>query len=485
MKKYLFILGLIGVLFTACSSGEDVLSEGLTQEEQEAIIAEANLPTDVPISLGIGSQSETSTTLTRAPLESDAAGLFTTPSGKYLGVYGLAQKPQITVATPGPVAEGSINWATTDASSLMYLMVRNQPAKVVQLDAGDKIGNVALTAPACDVQFFDPEDYTKQKFYYYPYGNWYNYYFYGYYPREASPTETANRISVNYTINGTQDIIHGKAVPTVASPTEGVEGFNAKYLRSLQTDGINELAHLPGLALEHKLTQLRFYVQCTSATYDAYKYGEEIGASAPYKKLFQIQNLTLTQVPAGWTLTIADRTTPANEGTLARNGSSLTDIPVKKMALDNTGAVDPDNTNDDDVFNQTTPASTRKNIPYVTATNGKTPLLLGYAMIPTTSMMNGVTITGRQEPTKPYISFTIYAGETKDDTSGNSIAGSEYTPVDQMIAVPTDGLEAGKVYNVILNIPPPEEIHMHATLDQWATVTVTESSAQNINMTIE
>jgi hypothetical protein len=159
------------------------------------------------------------------------------------------------------------------------------------------------------------------------------------------------------------------------------------------------------------------------------------------------------------------------------------DIPVKKMALLGSGAVDPDNTDNTDVFDGT--AAKRLNIPYVPDGGSETPLLLGYAMVPTTAMMDGFTLTGRQEPTKPYITFTIFAGQTKDNSSGADIAGSEYTPVDQAIEIPTAGLEAGKVYNVILNIPPPEEIHMHATLDGWVTVTVTESSDQNIDMTID
>ena len=484
MKKYLFFLSALSLsLFTSCS--KDDLAQELSPEEQAAIIAEANLDSEVQIRLGMGSQSNTSVAeITRAPLESTSGGLFETKAGNYLGIYCLAQKPQTTPATPGPVAENQISW-TSAANTLQYLMERNQPAQVKILHSGDYIGNVLLSADACDVQFLEMgnngEPTGNGKIYYYPYGNWYNYHFYGYYPRQTTGiTEAANKITVDYTIDGTQDIIYAKATP----PTADVDkGFNAKYMRSLQTAGYNELEDLPKLAFEHKLTQLRFYVKCSSATYNTYGYATEIGNSSPYKKLFQIQNLALTSVPNGCTLTIADRATPANEGKLERKGTTVADIPVKKMTLLPSGAVDEDHTDNTDVFDGT--AATRVNIPYVPDGGSDSPTLLGYAMIPTTEMMTGFTLTGREEPTKPYITFTIYAGETKDNSTSATIAGSEYTPVDQVIAVPTGGLEAGKVYNVILNIPPPEEIHMHATLDQWVTVEVTEASAQNINMTIE
>ena len=491
MKKYLFFLSALSLtLFTACSSEEDVAAAPeMTQAERDAaIIAEANKDSEVEIRLGFNSQSSSTTTTaaTRTPLESDANGLFETPAGKYLGIYCLAQKPQITVATPGPVAENNISWIS-EATTLQYLMERNQPAQVKILHDGDYIGNVPLTEDACDVQFLETngsgEPTGNGKIYYYPYGNWYNYHFYGYYPRQTGTnvSESANKVTVDYAITGTEDIIYAKATP----PTADVDkGFNAKYMRSLQdATGYNQLEDLPKLAFSHKLAQLRFYVKCASATYNSYGYGTEIGNAQPYKKLFQIQNLTLVSVPNECSLTVADRATPANEGVLARKNSNVIDIPVKKMALLGSGAVDPDNTDNTDVFDGT--AAKRLNIPYVPDGGSETPLLLGYAMVPTTAMMDGFTLTGRQEPTKPYITFTIFAGQTKDNSSGADIAGSEYTPVDQAIEIPNAGLEAGKVYNVILNIPPPEEIHMHATLDGWVTVTVTESSDQNIDMTID
>ncbi len=467
MKKYLSILSITGLLlFTACS--KDDLAQQLSPEEQAAIIAEANMDSEVEIRLGFGSQSS-SNSVTRAPLESEAVtGFFETPANQYLGIYCLAQKPQTTPATPGSVAEGSINW-TSEANTLQYLLTPNHPARVVKITHGaDKyIGNVPLTTEdACDVQFLNPDNLSQQMIYFYPYGNWYNYHFYGYYPRQTTGiTETANKVTVDYTIDGTQDIIYAKATPVAADIDKG---FNAKYMRSLQdANGYNQLSDLPMLALSHKLTQLRFFVKCSSGTYNTYGYGTTIGDAAPYKKLFQIQDVTLKDVPDGWTLTIAERGAVANEGVLTRKGTSTSDIHIKQMTLDNTGAVA--TSSDDDAFNQTTPANTRVNIPFIAQSDNTTqPTMLGYAMIPTTAMMTDA----------PQITFTIYSGATKD-SGGNDVAGTEYTSEKMSVDLPTNGLEAGKVYNVVLNIPPPEEIHMHATLDVWEVV------ATPIDMTIE
>jgi hypothetical protein len=565
MKKYLFFLSLAGCMFTACSSGDDLVAEELSQEEKDAaIIAEANMNSDVQIRLGFGSQTNLASA-TRAPLESDANNLFETPSGKFLGIYCLAQQPQVSTASPGPVAVASINWATGEETSLMYLMERNQPAQVKKLSAGEKIGNVVLTEPASDVQFLLSSTLTNPtptiKHYYYPYGNWYNYYFYGYYPRQeaAKISETAQKITVDYELDGTQDIIYAKAMPVSA---DAAKGYNAKYLREKQNlAGANSLEDLPSLALTHKLAQLRFYVQCKSPNYISYNYAEDIGASAPYKKLFQLKELKLTNVPVKWRLTIADRDYPTtatvqgkegklehigtiSSGKVSETDGSLADIPVKTMSI-TAGVV---TATDADAL------SSRENIPYTgsevtywkianvggaaqwesssasaynaagsnaidltgssitelpaaqLANVGKiykiwcdfnndgnqdlataSPKLIGYAMIPTTEMMDGLTIDNRGTLSKnPFITFTLRAGDTKDDSTDADIAGADWTAASQSISIPTDGFEAGKVYNVILNIPVPEEMHMSATLTGWdVEVDLEAASDQNINMTVD
>lgn len=114
--------------------------------------------------------------------------------------------------------------------------------------------------------------------------------------------------------------------------------------------------------------------------------------------------------------------------------------------------------------------------------------LVGYAMIPTTEMMenSSITITDRTDKTVPYFDFTI----SYTDANNNA---STFEFKNQKIALPTqtvgtqevEGLLANRVYNVIIDVPVPEEIDMTATLEQWATVTVTETSPQNISVNVD
>lgn len=493
MKKYLFFLSaVIMAMFTACSSGDDLAAAPeLTQAEKDAaIIAEAISPSDVQIRLGMGSQSS-STEITRAPLESDANGLFETPANSYLGIFCLAQQNQTTTgALPvGSVATESIDWSSTDADTKFFLMAQNQAAKVVKVGPGGTLGNVTLGTGvyASEVQFMKG-DLSNTQIYYYPYGNWYNYYFYGYYPRQTTGINYASgKITVDFDIDGTQDIIHGTAKPAAAYLATG---FNAKYLRTLQklTDaahnGKNALEDLPNLAMDHKLTQVRFWVKTTSSNYTIYGYAPSTVAN---KKRFQISELKLTQVPTKWTLTVADKATSNNtEGQLApqSSGLGLANITPKVMALLGDGkTADPDNTSNDEALEDP------MDIPLTT------PQLVGYAMIPTTEMMENslVTIPDRADKTIPLFDFTISYTDANNSSSTFEFKNQK---IDKPRTAGNDGVlgtsddvildfEPGKVYNVIIDIPVPEEIDMTATLEQWATVTVTEDSPQNISVNVD
>lgn len=479
MKKYLFFLSAVSMaMFTACSSGDDLAAvPELTQAEKDAaIIAEAISPSDVQIRLGMGSQSS-SNEVTRAPLESESDGLFTTPTGQYLGIFCLAQQNQTTTgALPvGSVATNAIDWSSTDADTKFFLMAQNQAAKVVKKGPGGTLGNVTLGTGvyASEVQFMNGA-LDDTQIYYYPYGNWYNYYFYGYYPRQTTGINYASgKITVDFAINGTQDIIHGTAKPATA---DLATGFNAKYIRTKQTEhnGVNILEDLPQLAMDHKLTQVRFWVKTTSSNYTTYGYG-----TGQTDKKFRITELKLTQVPTNWTLTVADKATSNNaEGQLMpQTNLGLSDITPKVMALLGDGkTADPANTSD---------AEALANAIDIPLNNAQ---LVGYAMIPTTEMMalDAVTITDRTDKTVPYFDFTISYTDASNNASTFEFKNQKITlPTQTVGTAEVQGLLANRVYNVIIDVPVPEEIDMTATLEQWATVTVTETSPQNISVNVD
>lgn len=73
MKKYLFILGIVGTaLFTACSTADDLVAEKpietppVEEPKETAIIVEASQDSEEPITLGVGQ----SRGYTRTPLNS-------------------------------------------------------------------------------------------------------------------------------------------------------------------------------------------------------------------------------------------------------------------------------------------------------------------------------------------------------------------------------------------------------------------------------
>lgn len=479
MNKYLFFLSLAGSMLTACSSGDDLSADELSQAEKEAaIIAEANAASDVQIRLGFGSQSQFSS-ITRAPLQSDVNKNFTTPDGKYLGVFCLAQIPQVPTASPGPVAEENIAWNAA-ATNLTYLMNANQPASVVKLTGGNpnQIGTASTNDDVSEVRFIDPTTLAStpaQKHYYYPYGNWYNYYFYAYYPYQSSGVTTAARkVTVNFALDGTQDVLWAKAIPTTNNGDDVNKGFNAKYFRSLQTNGVNDLEDLPKMGLTHNLTQLRFYVRCKDPKYVTQSFSATD---------LQITAIKLVDMPMNWTLTVAEKDQTTNEGKLTHTN----------LTLSNTVNIWHDNGNGTDT-EALTYASGAINVPY--SADGSSMTEVGYVMIPTTAMMEaaiagGLEITNRGEETdaqsvtrdtrkNPYAKITL------------NIKGTEYQLDAQKISLPTSNnvpdygsFEAGKVYNIILTIPVPEETTARAELDQWGVVATTDDSDQNIEMIVD
>ena len=174
MNKYLFILGIVGTaLLTACSS--DDLTTVLLPEEERTLVVEAGKDSDVPITLGVSS----SRGLTRAVVNPDASGNFTTEAGKYLGVFCLATDIQSNVdesVIPEVIRTNNWNTAAEDDKAGLIVRMNNVPAKVT------------TDGTTSDVTFLDASTLINPtpsvQHYYYPMGNWMKYNFYAYYPRQ-------------------------------------------------------------------------------------------------------------------------------------------------------------------------------------------------------------------------------------------------------------------------------------------------------------
>lgn len=438
MKKYLFILGLAGMaLFTACSTADDLVADipstDLTEEEK-AMIVEAGLDSDVPITLGSAGSSRATT---RTPIDSDVDNLFVTPDGQYLGVFCLAQGKQ--AGAPSLVPDGSsILWNSSDYA----MWLNNIPAKVLKHDAStDSPIDGGYDYPYSYVQFMK-DDCSSTKAYYYPFGNWYYYDFYAYYPRKVGGDVWVGqgRVTVSYTITGKEDIIWAHAVGGNEIGTPVVKSYSAKYIRLKKEEvpGTTDYAVVPGLSFNHKLAQLVFSVKPHFEDRVALK-----------DKGYRLTKMEVMNVYNQLELWVADKTGGDNGALKIKTLSNTDDIQVCKTD----GTDDPHTTID---------VSTDTDVAAGDAAS-ITPKVVGYALLPTSEMLTAAGYTNQY-----MVSIEMeqkdeagkYPGD--DGYSGNEVPNTVIT-----LPLPTGGFEAGKKYNITLEIYSPTNIQATATLVGW------------------
>lgn len=203
MTNKLFLLG-AAVAFCACSN-EEVVAPEINIENSE-----------VAIQLG----SSDAVTVTRAAVTNenkDLAGI---------GVWCLAKDVMQENLNPQ-----DIKWFGTQPENLTCCIMKNVKSSV-------KNGNVRWDDP--NAQYF------------YPQTQFYRYEFYANYPYTTNLTYSQTSVSASYTIDGTQDLIWGRAT------SEEDYAWSAKYFR---VNGGQTETNRPKLKLEHLLTRLVFFVQ--------------------------------------------------------------------------------------------------------------------------------------------------------------------------------------------------------------------------------
>ena len=262
MNKYLYILGFAGAaLFSACSNSDDLLivdSPAIDKAKESVLIYEAGQNSEVPITLGIGQ----SRGYTRTPIDPTSVdpvtgyGNISLAAGEYLRIFCLASGTQSNV-TNIPTTVSTNLWNTDAGGGLGGLLV--------------KMNDVPAIVSSDNVSFLDesalPTETSKN--YYYPMGNWMTYNFYGYYPKLGSSTTAINANTVevsNYLIDGSQDLIWGRAHPEDAETVTGAndaDPYCAKYIRLKRKEvgEANIAAHYPKLKFEHQFVQFNFFVK--------------------------------------------------------------------------------------------------------------------------------------------------------------------------------------------------------------------------------
>jgi len=450
MNKYLFIIGFAGMaLFTACSTADDLVSEKpnetppVEEPKETALIVEASQNSEVPVTLGVGQ----SRGYTRAPIggESDNPNYvsFDTEAGKYLGVFCLATDYQELYKDNPPI---DINWTDDDDTGLIVRM-KNVPATVA---AGD--GSVAFYNHAR----------TSEQNYYYPMGDWMKYNFYAYYPWQDEEADGNTLVFKNnrvlekyYDIDGSQDIIWGIADPESAEPVasssaKNAAPYSAKYIRMKKAEPeITEDKYIPKLKFKHKLVQFRFFVKAAKAT-DA----EEdhtirdnlIGLNAQVTDMYIGNAINRLMLVVADTVQNEEKNT---DGTLYWFGNTLN---TKKLGIKTNGL-------DTDRFPGTAipeDGDTDGYLDWVDAiTDYSNPV--GYILLapPTVRGVNTPGVANNHV-------YQLYL-----KVQYNSGTGTDTNVVALSLNPPSGGFEAGKIYNIVVNVQSPEQISATAVLLQW------------------
>ena len=418
MKKYLFIFGFVGTaLFTACSSADDLVadipSQGLTEEEK-AMIIEAGQDSDVPITLGsVGSNRA----ITRSPLASTGFNI----SDGNLSVYCLATDiqegaPSISAI---PASKEDITW-NGDVTYANWLV--NQPA-IVSYWNGEGASPIPGGSSAFSYIQFWKDGATKVR--YYPFGNWYSYDFFAYYPRvvnnDTSYSGTGKTCFAKLSLDGKKDIIwaHASSDDVVSS----VKAYSSKYIR-LKTASATEYTAIPAFEFKHLLSQFIFTIKPHE--------GDEYNL---FHKGLAVSGLKFTEIPTKLQLVVASK-----EETLHKNGDfENLETPVIGNIKVLTQGTDAD------------PFAGETTIPVANTEDDTSSKSVGYAMVPPSKTINGTALVSEH-------TVTLEMKQTSGDAVPNTVV--TLTP-------PEGGFLPGKIYHVEIEIYNPTSINARASLIEW------------------
>lgn len=246
----------------SCSSDEDGIQSADTQVN--------TLYSDVEIRFGSGNQ-------TRASIDNSASDVAVNG----LGIFMLAKSLQGTNPDERP-----IKWLRTDGNLWGAPEYEDNASANVTFSAGGTSANSITWADG--------------NLHYYPAGNWYNYGFYGYYPRvtgdDLIATETQRKAHyVN--LNGTTDILWGK------TDCSEQYAYSARYFRVP-----GNADKYPTIAFQHVMMSLQFAIQGLP----------DVNAVDQYATAnrMQVKSIIVKGIPSEAYLIIADSNNPAKEGTL-------------------------------------------------------------------------------------------------------------------------------------------------------------------------
>ena len=148
---------------------------------------------------------------------------------------------------------------------------------------------------------------------FYPITNWYGYDFYGYYPYKSSYNQAKDSLAVDFTIDGTTDVIWGRS-NKVADPY----AYSARYIKSIGNKKVP-------MTLKHCTTQFRFFLLPAAD-------GEGKVAQPEKVKNLSLKEIKMLDVHPNIRMTLAKLDDEENVGTVYPKGSATTEFILKDKA---------------------------------------------------------------------------------------------------------------------------------------------------------
>src|SRR5574344_246745 len=260
-KKVIFFSIAVAALMSGCSSES---GDSLDPTSQQNITVSNS---DVKIQLA------SSTSSTRSSVESTSEGLFNLDS---LGVFCLAKSYLSVNKTEYP-----INWTSGKEATQYSVWMDNV------------LTNAKINADSSRTDM----NWVDGNVRWYPTGNWHGYRFYGYYPYVSGNNliSTSTTRQAKITIDGTKDVLWGRTEATDS------DAYCAKYFRNP-----SHASEIPALELKHCMMRLTFSCVADSDAKGSYESALKMG----------VDTILVRSVPTKGTLTIADYSNAANEGTI-------------------------------------------------------------------------------------------------------------------------------------------------------------------------
>ena len=443
MTNKLFFLGLTTVSLMCSCSSDNILTQGGIEAEvmDTTNVVVSSSDQEIKLSSGNGSNSM------RTIIESGENDIFsTTDLDGNMGIFCLAYKQQSAKAP-------DLNWAHANSNTRKYNVWLNNVEANARIDEVEIEGVPTQVSNIC---WSESGVIDNNRKYYYPMGGWFQYNFYGYYPKVADNkvTVSSNSVTAELTLDGTQDVLWGKT--TITDAQESDYAYSARYFFTNDGEHADEI---PVLGMQHALTRLRFKVI----------EGARFGSETVETQEIKILDVCVVDVPPRNNLVIAQRGSGGQEGVVSA-ATTGTNTPVDFYLHD---------------------ANDGEGVPYVSPSKGSMtsylvpgtsdryrllegmgdnlpPLYLGVKYEDGNMVIDG---TGNPvgdgillPPKGPYSSSGTYSIRlTLTDNTGEIFEHEE--PI--ALEMPENGFEAGKAYWVEIKVNARKEITLRATLAPW------------------